>query len=121
MRYFPTRSAALAGMLLLVGWAAVSAQQKDPAESGVPDPAVDMPESVSPDPQVRIPEQTYPCNPGGFEPSDKLGEPSVPPSVDDCDGVIPPPPTQDTEMRIEPPDPDAGTLPIIEPDEINPG
>lgn len=106
-------SGLVAGVILIAPATAALGQ------ADTPDSGTEIPNVRDPDPGTRIPEQTYPCNPGGFEPSEDVEAPETPYAYD-CTGVIHPPPSADTGMTVEPPDPNAGTLPIIEPDEINP-
>lgn len=117
-------SGVFAGVILFAPVTAAFGQTETPAapvngaeSSDTLDPKIEIPNVRDPEPGTRIPEQTYPCNPGGFEPAEDVDDPETPYAYD-CTGVIHPPASHDSEMTVEPPDPNAGTLPIIEPDDI---
>ncbi len=78
----------------------------------------EQPNPTLPAPEKTIPEQTYPCNPGGFEPAEGTRDPARTYAYD-CEGVIDPPDNVDPGIRTAPPVPDAGTMPVIPPDAVD--
>ncbi len=78
----------------------------------------EQPNPSLPAPETTIPEQTYPCNPGGFEPAEGTRDPGLTYAYD-CEGVIDPPGNVDPDIKAAPPAPDAGTMPVIPPDTVD--
>ena len=89
------------------------------SQTNEPYPPV-TPNPQLPAPEATIPEQTYPCNPGGFEPAEGLEDPAEKYAYD-CTGVIKPPAGVDAGIKTAPPEPDAGTLKVIPPEKVPPG
>jgi|GEM_PF-2815136 len=101
-----------AAVASLNGTAIAQTQGSEPYPPAQPSPAL-------PAPGKTIPEQTYPCNPGGFEPAEGLNDPAH--DVDhDCTGVIDPPGNVDPEIKVAPPAPNAGAIKVIPPDAVKP-
>ncbi len=75
--------------------------------------------AAGPSPQTTIPEQVYPCNPGSYEPpagADNPQDKQEAKDLADCEGVIEPPKTGDSESEVPPPA--GGKTPVIPPDSV---
>ena len=68
-----------------------------------------------PAPETTIPEQTFPCNPGSYQPSTG-DDPQVPQDLAECEGVLPPPETGDGASVVDPPE--TGETPVIAPGDV---
>ncbi|WP_102958054.1 hypothetical protein [Mangrovicella endophytica] len=97
---------AAVGLALLVSSGSAFAQEAQPTPVPSPVPEVPAPDTGT---------TGNPSDPCAARPEGQAADQSLSGQLSDCNGVLTPPPSSDTDIQAPAPDPNPGTTPVIPP------